>query len=193
MSYQREALCRLRAMKPTRFIALIVLILSGFVIPSPLFAQDAYFRKSVTELVQEARRFQTPLQALHHWGDPKDIEGAMSPTLTFSRAGARVVLSYGPPAKAPYRLSRIAVRQYVVVVGEGGRVRPDLAPQRVAAIKRELLAWLGEPESKAGGSWGESWYYWRKDRAGFGVVQITFWEFPGDTPEVEVVVDGRPR
>jgi len=85
------------------------------------------FRAAVPRLVREARRFQTPSDALDTWGDPHKIFGAASPELDYEGSQELpVTLSYAPPARHPHRLKFIDIRGPLF-------------------SERTIIDWLGNP------------------------------------------------
>ena len=152
----------------SRRCTLLLLALSIFLAPlgsdgvALVAAQGlADFKTALPAIVREARRFQTPDQALYHWGDPQSIHGVMSPEIGYVRPRYgdmrwEITLFYYPPAHGLQRLRAILVN------GLSNSPPPS---------EREIVAWLGTPISRnrdqVEGGW--SLRYDGQDKPGLGV------------------------
>jgi hypothetical protein len=147
------------------------------------------FYAVVTNAATVVRKFQSPDMVLREWGDPAKASGVFNPTFTYEAQAEtlglkRITLVYDPPARAPFRLARIALEY------------------RGLPTERDLIERLGPPvrtrredSSKVYGGPATSpsitvWMYWDgNDKLGLGVEQILMFV---SSRETSIVLVRRP-
>jgi hypothetical protein len=153
-------------LRPRAAIGILTAMLCVILSPGPAASTD--FRERIRTKVLEARRLQTPNDALSVWGDPLKLWGSASPEMLFwfddtrDKTVTQVTLKYLPPARHPTRL-------------EWFQVAINKPPS-----EQELLGWLGQPlRIEKDDLRGRLLIYDGRDRAGLGV-SLAFWSTSGN-------------